>query len=249
MVIRNAWTRLTHKQLLVLYPFVLGILNSLAFLAIYVAAEDLLTWNGYARANFDRFPYLRDELTSAPDGAVVITAGTAGVLIVLLTAAIRAPYFRAIVGLGYPLAPASRQELARLTILYLVIYGLLAVLPGTLPADSTAFGIASLVLFAAGIIFLFADYALVFEGIGPLQAVRRSLQVLEMRLVPSVALYLGGALLWLGVDSLYRGYFEEGDSVFVLLPISHLLLNALVTLLLDTLLVFLYFDSAKEIGS
>src|SRR5665811_2633406 len=57
-VLRSAWRRLWRKQLLFLYPFVLAVLNSIAFLAIYTAMGGPVRWEAFAHANFSRWLYI-----------------------------------------------------------------------------------------------------------------------------------------------------------------------------------------------
>jgi len=246
LVIRNVWTRLSRKQLLVLYPFTVGLINTLAFLAVYFAVEPDFDWTHFADSNFLRMEYLQENVGLDSSPLVLLAAVGAGLLLVVLRSAIRAPFFRAIVGLGYPKSPAGWGELARLSMLYLLIYVVVVVVPYSFPVDGAAFAWVSLIAFFIAITFLYADYALVFEQLGPVAAIRRSIDVLGKSLLPGLIIYFSALLAWWAMQSLYQGYFDGGGEVFILLPLSFLLIDAVITMVVDAFLIFLYFDRARS---
>ena len=60
-VIRRAWSRLIRKQWLFLYPVALAVIDTLAFLAVYAAADGPLGWSAFFTANFERAVYVHDH--------------------------------------------------------------------------------------------------------------------------------------------------------------------------------------------
>ncbi len=240
-VARTAWSRLVHKQLLFLYPFVLGLLESLGFLAVYTVADGRLRWSDFAAANAQPWVWLQDNLRhilSSP--TTVVVALVVGVVVCVLSAAIRAPFFRAVVGPGYPLAPRSVPELARLSLFYLVFNALLYLVPILFDPKSILFQGVLLLMLIVAILLAFADYAVVFEDLLPPQAVRRSIGLLARSWPIVLFVFLAAQLAWTGLAILYDRYYEAGTRIFVMLPVSQLLLGALLLTLLDVVLISLY---------
>jgi hypothetical protein len=244
------WDRLIRKQYLFLYPLVLGVLNTLAFMAVFVSLEQRLTFSEFARANFARWEYLQEHAgVIIRPGLPLIVAMIAGLGVCLLAAALRAPFFRAIVGPGYPRAPRSGGELVRLSAFYLVTYLIFYVLPHSFPSESTAFSSAVYALipmaflfflFVMAILLIFGDYACVFERVGPIGAIRSSIRLLKRAWPAAILVFVLATLLSMLVASIYGSYFEGAATVFPLLPVSQLLLEALLVVVIDTLLVSLY---------
>jgi hypothetical protein len=235
------WDRLTRKQYLFVYPLILGVLNTLAFMAVYVSIEGRITFSGLAKANFMRWPYLQEHIeTLLQPGLPLIIALAAGLGVCLLAAALRAPFFRAMVGPGYPRAPRSGAELVRLASFYLITYVVFYGLPYSFAADSTAFAVTAYAVIPVALLLIFGDYACVFERVGPLAAIRSSIRLLKKAWAAAVVVFALGTLLSLLVSSLYGSYYEGAGDVFPLLPVSQLLVEALLTVVLDTLLVSIY---------
>lgn len=240
-VLRNAWHRLTHKQLLIAYPLAVGIVNVLAFTAIYSLVSPELNIDRFVRANFERWTFVQEHLQEllVPGLPLIVTLLT-GVGVCVLSACIRAPFFRAVVSAGYPLAPRSLSELGRLSVYYGITYLLFYVGPHALKAGSTAFHYVSLAAIPVSLLFVFGDYAVVFEGMGPLAAIRKSVALLRTAWLPALAFYALALLLWSLSTSLYGRYYESSASIFILLPLSQLLVESLITALVDVLLISTY---------
>ena len=129
-VLRQTWGRLIHKQWLLFYPLVLGVIGTIAFVAVYASTGRPLTWTTFFKANFQRWEFVKDNFVSGFDFTAALGVGVAvGLGLCLLTAMIRAPYFRAIAGPGYPLAPRNSREAARLTLFYVFSNAVVWVLP------------------------------------------------------------------------------------------------------------------------
>ena len=245
-VLRSAWTRLLHKQFLFLYPLTLGVFNVLAFLAVYASLDGSLRWSDYFRADFTPWTYLQDNADRlAKPGLPLIIALVAGLGVCVATAAVRAPFFRAITGPGYPLAPRGWAEVIRLAVFYLGFYGLLTVLPLVLAWR----GIGSLdlwywVAFAVQIPLVFADYVIVLEDVGPLQAVVRSVRLVRGSLAAVFGLFLAAWFLWQIFALLYGSYYGDTGAIFVLFPVSQLLVEALITAAFDVFAIFVYGHTA-----
>ena len=240
-ILKNTWRRLTGKQFLALYPFILGLINVLAFLAVYSSIEPELSLDRFVRANFERWTFIQTHVEEllAPGLPLAITL-VAGVGACLLAAAVRAPFFRAITGSGYPLAPRSFRELVRLAAYYAVVYILFFVIPYSLPADSAAFQAIGIAVIPASLLFVFGDYAVVFEDLGPWAAVKRSVSLLRQAWLPAIIFFLVAMVLWSLLAELYGRYYADGSQIFVLLPLAQLLIEALLTTLLDVLMIMTY---------
>lgn len=246
-MIRRAWSRLIRKQWLILYPVGLAVINTLAFLAVYAASDGPLGWSAFFSANFERETYLHDhffsgvELTSALGIAVF-----AGIAVCLFTALLRAPLFHAIAGTGYPLSPRTWGEASRLFSFYLLYYLVLWIAPLSLPAGSVWQQIAIPLVVVVAILLAFADYAVVFEELGAVMAVRRSVRLLRHAWGPVLGIIAAFWFVQLGLNTLYSHYYDEQASSFIVLPVVQVLLNSFVSLVVDLLLIFLYENTRRE---
>ena len=238
---RSAWARLTHKQLLFVYPLVLGAVNVVAFLAVYASIGGRLAFSDFASANFTRWTFLQEhvkDITNQPGHLLVAVVAAAAVCI--LAAAVRAPYFRAIAGPSYPRSPETSGELVRLTGFYAVTNVIFYLVPNSVAQDSVAGQILALVVLPIAVLLVFGDYALVFEKLSPLAAARRSVQLLRRGWMVVIPIYFVALLLWSGSFALFDRYYQSADGVFPLFVISQLLVEALITLALDVVLIFTY---------
>ena len=246
-VVRGAWSRLVRKQFLFVYPFVLGLLESVAFLPVYSAAGGAMSWSAFAAANASPWTWIQehsDTILGSP--LIIAVAVLVGVGICVLSAALRAPLFRAIAGPGYPRAPRSAAELLRLSLFYLMFYALLYLVPFSFDADSPLFQVALLAVMVVAILLVFADYAVVFEELLPLPAARRSVSLLRRSWPISVAFFLLAQFLWTGLALVYDRYYEAGNPIFPLLPVSQILLGALIVTMFDVVFIILYGALVRE---
>ncbi len=242
-VIRRAWSRLVRKQWLYFYPLALAIINTLAFLAVYAAGGQTLRLNAFFAANFDRWQYTReqffDPFSFTPLLAVAITAGLA---VCVFAAMIRAPFFRAIVGPSYPLAPRKWDEAANLLLLYVFTNLVSWVLPLVAPLEGALSQLVLMFSLVISILVIFADYVIVFENLGVLQALRRSVQLLARRWLTTLLIFIVLQLVYTGVHLLYSLYYEGAGDVFILLPISQILVDSIIVMIADLVLIYLYED-------
>lgn len=240
-VVRGAWSRLGRKQLLFLYPFVLGLLESAAFLALYSTAGGSMTWSSFAAANAAPWKWIQENsaLVLGSPASIAIAAAV-GLGICVLAAALRAPLFRAIAGPGYPLAPRSSTEFVRLSLFYMLFYGILYLVPFSFDPESALFQLVLFLAVGVAVLLVFADYAVVFEGLLPLPAARRSIGLLRRSWPIAVAFYLVFQFLWSGLAVVYDRYYEAGNPIFPLLPVSEILLGALIVTIFDVLFISLY---------
>jgi hypothetical protein len=224
---------LIRKQWLFLYPVALAVINTLAFLAVYAAADGPLGWSDFFAANFERTTYLHDhfftdfEFTSALGIAIF-----AGLAVSLFTALLRAPLFHAIAGPDYPLTPRGWSEALNLFLFYLLCNLALWVAPLAAPAEGNWAVVILAAIWAISILVVFADYVIVFENLGVVAGVRRSLELLRHG--------------WGGVLGVFIVLYTEKDTVFVVLPIAQILLNSIVFLFADLVLIFLYEDLRRR---
>jgi hypothetical protein len=232
---------LIRKQWLFLSPVGLAVINTLAFFAVYASTGDPLSVTDFFRASFDRWRYIDDHFVSTfswtPQLAIAIVAGLAACL---LAAMIRPPFFRAIAGSGYPLAPRRWRDVSGLFLLYIFMSLIFRLLPMPVPAEGPLAQLTVVVHLVIGILIIFADYVIVYEELGFIAGLRRSMQLCASRWVTVVLLFAGIQVLWFGFDSLYRLFYEQGGRVLILLPISQILVESLVVLFVDLILIYLY---------
>jgi hypothetical protein len=226
---------------LIVYPLALAVINTIAFLAVYAANGESLRWSTFVAANFDRWQYVRDHFFTgfsfSPALAVAVFVGLA---VCALAAMIRAPYFRAIAGLGYPLAPRSWEETGRLSIFYLFANLVVWTLPLAVPANTALEQLVAGAVLVVAILIVFADYAIVFEQLAFFPALRRSVQLLGRRWATVVIIFVVLQVVYFGLHSLYDLYYQKASGVFILLPLSQILVESFVILFVDLVLIFLY---------
>jgi hypothetical protein len=240
-VLRQAGNRLIHKQWLIFYPLALAIINTLAFLAVYGAAGADLRWSTFFVANFERWQFVRDQFFSGfsftPALGVAVFVGLA---VCLFTAMLRAPLFRAIVGRGYPLTPRSWEETGRLSLFYVFFYLVVVVLPMAAPFGTAADQIAQMGALVIALLLVYADYVIVLEGLTFIPALRRSVRLLSKRWPPILLMFVVLYFVVLGLNRLYSLYYEGAEGVFLLVPLSQILVWSFVSLVFDLLFIFLY---------
>jgi hypothetical protein len=240
-VLRRAWERLVRKQWLILYPLALGIVNTIAFFAIYAAGGNALTWNGFFVANFYRWSYIRDHFVSTLSWSpALLVAVVAGLAVCVLAAMLRAPFFRAIAGMGYPRAPRARDEALRLASFYLLSNLLLWLLPQVLPRNAILVQAVNFILFVVVVLIVFVDYVIVFEELPFIPALRRSVQLVRRRWVFVTLVVLVVQLIYSGLNRLYDFYYSTAEGAFILLPVSQLLVGAFLVLVFDLIFIFVY---------
>ncbi len=246
-MVRRAWSRLVRKQWLILYPLAVAVIDALAFLAVYAAEGGALHWTDFFSANFNRWQFVHDHFFSSFSFTSTLgIAVVAGLAACLGAALIRAPYFRAVAGPHYPLAPRRWGEALNLLVFY-VFYSLIGWV-GLLPVPSQGVGPSALWAGAMiiAILVIFADYVIVYEELGFLPALRRSVQLLRQRWLAVLILVIVVYLVTGGFHSLYAHYYNGEGTVFVLLPVSQILLEAFITLVFDLILIFLYEDIRRR---
>jgi hypothetical protein len=246
-VIRRAWSRLVRKQWLFLYPVALAIINTLAFLAVYAAADGPLRWAEFFAANFERGAYIRDHfLTNFQFNSALGIAVFAGIASCLFSALLWAPLYHAIAGPGYPLAPRRFAEAANLFAFYLLFNLVLWVAPLFAPIDGNWPNVVFVALWVAMIMVAFADFVIVFEGAGVLPAIRRSVQLLRHGWLGVLAVF---AVYWLvakSLQALYHHFYDGQTHIFVILPIAQVLVDSIVFLIANLVLIFLYEDLRRR---
>jgi hypothetical protein len=242
-VLRQAWGRLIRKQWLILYPLALSVVGTLAFLAVYAADGKSLGWSAFFNTDFNRWEYIREhfltDFSLTPEFAVAVFAG---IVFCAIAAMIRAPFFRAIAGYRYPLAPRGWAEAARLFVFYLLLYLVTLILPLAAPIKGNWATLVFTLVQIIALLVVFSDYVIVFEDVGPIRGLRRSFRLVGLRFLAVLLIFIVLSLLWIGVESLYGLYYHDGARVFPLLPISRMLVESLLLLIGDLVFIFLYED-------
>lgn len=240
-VLRQAWSRLIRKQWLILYPFALSIASTLTFFALYAAGDGPLTISAFFGADFDRWLYVRDHFVTGFSWSLGLIAPIlAGVAFCGFSAFVQAAFLRAIAGPRYPLAPRKWPDAARLFVFYLLLYAVTWVAPLPGPSDGLSALLVFTLLQVVWLMVTFADYVIVYESAGVMTGLRRSLRLVGLRLGTVIAIYVVLTLVFIGIGSLYALYFNGAARIFVLLPVSRMLVESFVLLFVNLVLVFLY---------
>ena len=153
---------------------------------------------------------------------------------------LRAPLFRAIGGLGYPLAPRSWEETGRLSLFYVFFYLLVFVLPLAAPSSTALDQVAQVVSLVIGLLLVYTDYIIVFEGLALVPALSRSVRLLSRRWPPVLLVFVILQIVALGLGRLHALYYDTAEGVFLLVPLSEILVWSFISLVLDLLFIFLY---------
>ena len=241
-MLRQARKRLAHKQWLIFYPLALAIINTLAFLAVYSAAGGA----------FSLEHVLRDRTSSAGTSCATISSAASPSLRLSASpcssvwphACSRPCSERPISGRSP--APATRWPPG----------------PGRRPAGSPSSTCSSTWWcwsclwpprrarrstrsspwwrLAIALLLVYADYVIVFEGLAFIPAVRRSVTLLSRRWRPVLLIFVVLQFVVLGLNRLYSRYYDSAEGVFLLVPLSEVLVWSFITLMVDVLLIFLY---------
>jgi len=239
--VRRAWRRLTQKQWLILYPLALLVVNTLAFAAVYASSGTALSWSEFLAADFDRWTFIHDRLLVGFSFSASLGASlAAGLISCVLAAMIRAPFMRAVAGPGYPLAPRTWAEVYNLFALYVLSSALVKVLPVAVAGHRYLAQLASIVALVAAVLLIFTDYVVIYEHLPVRQALRRGVRLVGRRWTAVLLLFVIIQLVWFGFYALYSLYYQGAERIFVLLPISKLLLEAVLLLFIDLVLIYFY---------
>jgi hypothetical protein len=220
---------------------VVGVVNMVAFFGLYSALGGQAGFSAFAETNFARWTFLQDhaeDLIASAD--TIIIALVAGAAVCLISAAVRAPYFRAITSTSYPRSPQSFGELIRLAAYYAATGVIFYLIPFSLDMESIVAQVVSFILLFVAIVLIFGDYVVVFERLRPVAAARRSAQLARRGWMIVIPIYLGALLLWSGTFWLFDRYYQSAEGVFPLFVLAQLLVEALIALILDVVLIYTY---------
>ncbi len=240
-MLRHAWSRLIRKQWLILYPFAASIAGTLAFFALYAAGDQPLTISAFFKADFDRWLYVRDHfVTEFTWSRGLVVAILAGVVYCGLSAFVHAAFLRALAGPHYPLRPRAWVDAARLFVLFLLLSLVTFVAPLFGPSEGVAILLILVLLQVILLLVAFADFVIVYESTGVVASIRRSMRLVRLRLGTVIAFFVVLNLLMIGINRLYALYLDGAGRIFILLPVSRMIVESFVFLLLNLVLVFLY---------
>jgi hypothetical protein len=245
--LRRAWGCFIRKQWLFLYPLVLSIVSTLVFFAVYAAHGERLGWSAFFTADFSRWQYIRDHfLTDFSFTSALWVPVAAGLGFCVMCSLVQAPFFRAITGHRYPLAPRSWREAGRLFLFYFLLNLVTVVAPLAAPTAGFLAELLSVALIVVLILVVFADYVIVFEDVGPITGLRRSLQLIGHRVTAVLLIVIILQLVLIAVESLYGLYYHAGAKVFFLVPVTRMLVETLIYLFANILLIFLYEEIRRQ---
>jgi hypothetical protein len=119
-------------------------------------------------------------------------------------------------------------------------------MPLAIPAGTVLDQVVAFAVLVVAILIVFADYVIVFEGLAFLPAVRRSIQLLGRRWIAVVIIFIFLQLVYFGLYRLYDAYYQQASGVFILLPLSEILVESFIILFVDLVLIFLYEQIRRE---
>lgn len=185
--------------------------------------------------------YVRDHfITGFSWNQGLLAPILAGVAFCGFSAYIQAAFLRAIAGQRYPLTPRKWPDAARLFVFYLLLYAVTWVAPLPGPGDGMSALLVFTLLQVIWLLLAFADYVIVYESAGVMTGLRRSLRLVGLRLGAVIAIFVVLNLVFFGITSLYALYFNGAARIFILLPLSRMLVESFVLLFANLVLVFLY---------
>jgi hypothetical protein len=218
---------------------VIGAVDAIAFFAVYAALGGQLSLGEFARTDFAAGTYLHAHLDQlARPGLPLFVALIAGICVCFVSAAVRAPFYRAVAGSSYPSAPRSWRELSRLFAFYLALYPIVRIVPDFFVAGAFIAAVAGIALLVVSVLVIYIDYAIVLEDLPVITAVSRNLRLLRRGWAPTIFAFLAFAFSYNLVWGFYQSHFD--GSFRLLFPISWFLVDALFALVGDVVFIFLY---------
>jgi hypothetical protein len=114
------------------------------------------------------------------------------------------------------------------------------VLPVAAPTGTVLDQVIAVMALVVALLLVYTDYVIVFENLNFIPAMRRSARLLARRWPPVLIIFVILQLVDLGLYRLYSLYYEGESSFFVLIPVTEILVQSFISLVVDLLLIFLY---------
>jgi hypothetical protein len=237
-LVRDVRTLLARRQPTLGYLVVLAFLGVGIDLLIAEAGDQLSSFSAFSRREFDEDVLWRviATLGHAPAIAWIVVLLSVPVSAVL-SGWLRACYLIAL-GEGRYSWQAPRAAIVQLTLLSLLVE-LLGIGLSAL-TDHGQGGIAQLVFLVSTPITLFADYAIVYDGVSVVEGMRRSLRMFRVRPRESILATLVVLLVVVLVGAAFMRGFTDSSHVQPTYLGAWELVGALLQFAIDVVLITLY---------
>lgn len=232
-------TLLAHRQPALVYLIALAAIGGALDLAVAAARHRFGSFSSFSRAEFDGTIAWRAIGALGHSSALVwVAVPLTFFILAVATGWLRACYIVALADGRYAWRPPV-ETFSRLT-RYSVGFGLIEVAFIGL-ADNDLGAYALLLLLATTPFTLYADYAIVLDGVGVVEGVRRSVQVVRRRLGASaLAMVLLVFYLPLVVSAAFNSGFTDSTHVQPAYLVAWLLAGTLIQFLTDSVLITLF---------
>jgi hypothetical protein len=238
---REVRTLLATRQLALGYLIALAALGTALDLGASAVRHRFHSFSAFARAEFDSRELWRavGSLEHAPI-AITLLIGVSLLLFALLQGWLQSCYLRAL-GDGVYSLRAARRTVLRLSG-FLLAFDLIGLgLVGL--ADNGLLAIALPLQLALIPFVLYADYAIVFDDVGPVEGVRRSLRVVRARLRASILSAIGLLFATQIAAIAFATGFTDSTHVQPTYLVAWLLVLVLLDFASDALLITIYRDT------
>lgn len=237
-LLQRALAVLQAKQYLVFYAIpVHGLATGSAL---------LLSWLNEGGSIDEVLGRARAPLFDAGAAPGPATVGLALAFVVLFTW-FRAGFIRSIVGRLH-LRPQDRVQFGSLLALYVAIEGVTAAgvwIIGTYDAAAVATA-AGIVVFSLTLVAIYADYAIVITGLGPLRAIARSWACVRANLAVSALVVLLATLVSYVVTAALGETVDGGLLQALPLIVIAVVVMGVVTFVADVVLVVTYVHAVEN---
>jgi hypothetical protein len=238
---REVRTLLATRQLALGYLIALAALGTALDLAASAVRHRFHSFSAFARAEFDSRELWRavGSLEHAPIAVTLLIAASL-LLFALLQGWLQSCYLRAL-GDGVYSLRAERRTVLRLSA-FLLAFDLIGLgLVGL--ADNGLIAISLPLQLALLPFILYADYAIVFDDVGPVEGVQRSLRVVRARLRASILSAFGLLFATQIAAIAFATGFTDSTHVQPTYLVAWLLVLVLLDFVGDALLITIYRDT------
>jgi hypothetical protein len=237
-MLRDVRTLLARRQPALGYLIALGVAGTGLDVVVDAARDRLSSFSAFARVEFDGLVLWRavgslGHASAAVWLAVLVTVPVTAVI----SGWLRACYLVAL-GEGRYSVRAPRRIIVRLTAYSLLVELIGLVLAGLFDNGQGILGLV--VLLGTTPVTLYADYAIVFDDVGVVGGVHRSLRVFQQRLRASIVAALALVLVSELAALAFKNGFTDSTHVQPSYLAAWLLVGVLLQFVTDVVLLTLY---------
>jgi hypothetical protein len=237
------WRRFAAKQHLIGYPAALTLVHAALLVPLAVSLDHVSSFSAYARVVYHEDDLLAMAWGHVPDPRVTVWLGLVLLVVgdAVFAAWLRPGFLRGLIGEGATLRP-PRQMAIRIGLYTLLFDGLQVALSSIVNSSTPVVLLVhlplSLVVLALS---LYGDYAIVVDGVGVIEGIRRSLRTARVTLGPTLLVVIAGDLVLVPlVLAAFGSGFDDTEYVFAPYLLAFLLVEAVLQYAVDVALITIY---------